>query len=97
MQARPDAEVLIYDVPLLFENQLERVMDLTLTVYCPESTQLERVMKRDQISKDLAKKILEQQINIEQKKSLSDYVLENTGNLEELKSKFQELTKELFL
>lgn len=90
-------EVIIYDVPMLFENQLELELDLTITVYTPQEIQIKRVMKRDNIPQELAQKIIQQQMDIEQKRNKADYVLENTSDLEELSKRFQQLTSKLFI
>lgn len=76
---------IFYDVPLLFEKGLNTKLDRTCTVYCPRQTQMKRLLKRDNISQDLAKSILDQQMDIEDKKQLSDYIINNTSNLESLK------------
>lgn len=93
----PETQVIIYDVPLLFENNLETKLDCTITVYADRETQLNRVMKRDKITEELAQKILNQQMDIELKKEKADYILDNTGLPDELISKYQELTSQLFL
>jgi dephospho-CoA kinase len=82
-------EFIVYDVPLLFEKNLHLQVDLSVCVYAPKDSQIERLIKRDlQTSRELAEKILSRQMNIEDKKKISDYVLENTGSLVELRSKF---------
>lgn len=87
---------IIYDVPLLFENQLQTKLDATITVYCPRDIQLERLMKRDAILAELANSILDQQMDIELKRQLAQYVLDNSTTLTDLSSQFQALTSSLF-
>lgn len=91
------AQVIVYDVPLLFENTLETKLDCTITVYAPRNIQLDRLKKRDKISDELANKILDQQMDIEEKKKRSDYLIENTKGLKELNSNFQILISNLFI
>ncbi|MEH0862011.1 MULTISPECIES: dephospho-CoA kinase [unclassified Halobacteriovorax] len=80
-------KVIIYDVPLLFEKNLAPFIDFKVVVYCPRAKQVERLMARDGIEKDLACKILSKQINIEEKAKLADYVIDNSGSAEDLNLK----------
>ena len=91
--------LLFYDIPLLFEKKLEESFDLIATVYCGEDEQLQRVMARDRLSKDMAKKIIASQMDMEQKKRQSDYVLDNTRDTPHLYreiEKFLALAEECF-
>ena len=85
--------LIVYDVPLLFEKQLHQHIDLSVCVYSPKESQIERVLKRDQIGRALAENIISKQIDIEEKRRLSDFCLKNTGTLEELTKNFQEFIK----
>lgn len=93
------SDVLIYDVPLLFEKKLNTLVDASVLIYSPKNIQVQRLCKRDQISPELAQKIISSQIPIEQKKAESDLIINNTGSLNELltqyKSKFIPFLKEL--
>jgi len=73
-----------YDVPLLFEKNLEALFDQVLLVYAPEETQIERMKTRDGFSEKEARKRLAAQVPIEEKKKRAGTVIENTGTLEDL-------------
>ena len=77
-------KVLIYDVPLLFEKNLDTFIDYKVVVYCSRAKQVERLMARDGIEKDLACKILAKQDDIEEKAKSADLVVDNSGTPEEL-------------
>jgi dephospho-CoA kinase len=64
-------EVLVYEIPLLFELQLEKKVDYVICCYCSKEKQIERLMNRDQISRDLALTIISHQIPLEKKCSQS--------------------------
>lgn len=81
----------IYDVPLLFERNLHSKVDLTVLTYAPRELQLARLKERDKTEEDIANKILDQQMSIEDKKSKSDVVLENTGSKQELAAEVDNL------
>lgn len=77
-------KVIIYDVPLLFEKNLAPFIDFKTVVYCPRAKQVERLMARDGIEKDLACKILAKQDDIEEKAKNADFVIDNSGAPEDL-------------
>ncbi len=87
----------VYDVPLLFEKGLNTQTDISICVYTPRSMQLERLMKRDNIDRELAETILTKQIDIEDKKKKADIFIENIGTYTDLNHNFFKLLKELTL
>lgn len=87
---------IIYDVPLLFEKDINLKVDLSVTVYAPRETQIKRLIKRDNISLDLGNTILDKQMSIELKKEKSDYCIDNSRNLLNLDKEIQVFIKELF-
>ncbi len=79
-----DQNFCIYDVPLLFEKKLDQKTDISVVIYSPRDIQLVRLMNRDSIKRDSAERILDAQMDIEDKKGKADFVIENNGTLEEL-------------
>jgi dephospho-CoA kinase len=75
---------IIYDVPLLFEKKLEDKVDKTVVVYAPRSIQVARLMDRDGHREEMARKILDHQMDIEEKKEKADFVVDNSGTKEQL-------------
>ena len=72
------------DIPLLFEQNYASWFDETWLVYVNRDVQLERLMKRDQISKEVAESRLNSQWPLERKISLASHSLDNNGNQEQL-------------
>lgn len=72
------------DIPLLFEQNYASWFDETWLVYVNRDVQLERLMKRDQISKEAAESRLNSQWPLERKISLASHSLDNNGNQEQL-------------
>ncbi|GAB4015071.1 MAG: dephospho-CoA kinase [Bdellovibrio sp.] len=89
------ASIVFYDVPLLFEKKLDPLVDHILCVYVPRNMQRDRVMARDKITAEEAEKILHQQLNIEDKISRSQTVIDNTSSLENTKNQVLEFLKNL--
>jgi dephospho-CoA kinase len=73
------ARWVLFEVPLLFEMGLEKVFSPVIVVYCPRSVQVERLILRDKMSSKSALGLLEAQKDIEEKRRLADFVLDNTG------------------
>lgn len=92
---RPEASWVVYDVPLLFERSLHYLVDKSIVVYTTPQIQLDRLMKRDHIEKDFAERIVSHQMPIEEKKKLADYVIDNSGGLEDHPKIFNKLWKDL--
>ena len=69
------APYVILDIPLLFENHWDQVVDTILVVDCDPEIQLARVMKRDQCTKELAAQIIARQCPRDFKLAHADYVI----------------------
>lgn len=82
--------LLIYEIPLLFETGQEKNFLKSVLVYAPEEVCIERVMERNGMSKDEVKKIMQNQLSIEEKRKRADYVIENVGSVEELRRNVEE-------
>ena len=85
------------DIPLLFEQDYASWFDETWLVYVNRDVQLERLMKRDQISKDAAESRLNSQWPLERKISLASHSLDNNGNQEQLIAQVVQLFEEMCL
>jgi dephospho-CoA kinase len=70
-------------IPLLIELNLQYRFHKTLLVYIPREKQVERLMKRDSISREAAENILKAQLPIDEKIGYADYIIHNEGTLEE--------------
>lgn len=73
-----------YDVPLLFEKQMQDLFDLVVVVTCIPDLQLKRVMERDHLSREAAQVRINAQMPISQKVNLADEVILNNNGLSEL-------------
>lgn len=90
-------QFIFYDVPLLFEKKLNELVDLSVCVYAPREVQIKRIINRDKSSKELAIKILDNQMDIEEKKKLADLVIPNTSDLKDLKGTVEQFLKDIII
>ena len=79
-------ELFFMDIPLLFEQDYASWFDETWLVYVSRDTQLDRLMNRDQLSKESAETRLASQWTLEEKKKFATYILDNNGSREQLLS-----------
>ena len=77
-------EIFFMDIPLLFEQDYVSWFDETWLVYVDRDVQVERLMKRDQLSKDEAEFRLAAQWPLEKKKDLASQILDNNRNQDQL-------------
>ena len=90
-----DNEYIIYDCPLLIEADLQHDVDLTLLVYVDEEAQLERVMSRDSLDKKDALERINAQMRLEDKIPLSDIVVYNDSDLDDLEERVRAAADEI--
>ena len=79
-------EIVIFDIPLLFEAGMESLCDTVIVVYISKRVQLERMMKRDRHGIDLAERIIEPQMSMSDKIDKADIIINNNCTLEDLKN-----------
>jgi dephospho-CoA kinase len=91
-----DPAFVVYDVPLLFEKDLQMKLDSNILVYAPRDIQFERALQRDKSDADVINKILDNQMDIEQKKSLAEHIVRNLGSLDDLGQQYQILRDKMF-
>lgn len=75
----------ILDAPLLFEEGFEKDMDCTILVYAEAQVQLQRLMKRNEVTEAEARRMIKSQMPVKEKLELADFVVDNSGDLERTK------------
>jgi len=87
--------VVIIDFPLLFELGLGNGLDKVILIYVPREIQIERSANRDNLPREAVEKRLKAQMPIEEKRSLSDYVIDNQGDFAETRAQVHRIMLEL--
>ena len=88
------APYIIKEVAILFENNSHRSCDFVITVTAPEHIRVNRVIKRDNTSKEKVRLIMNNQWKDDKKIELSDYVITNT-DLENTKKQVVKIHKKI--
>ncbi|MCM3599273.1 dephospho-CoA kinase [Robertmurraya korlensis] len=84
-------QIVVLDIPLLFESGLKHMVNVVLLVYVEKDVQLQRLMDRNLLTKEEALARIQSQMPIEDKRKLADKVLNNNGSIEDTKKQLIEL------
>lgn len=88
-------KIIFVEIQLLFEVQWEKEFDYILLISAKKSTQIRRILERDKRSENDALNIINSQLPLDEKKKRSNFVIENDGNIEELKEKIDKFLEYL--
>lgn len=88
-------DIIIFDVPLLFESGMDKMCDKIILVFTDKKIQIKRMLERDGITEELAEKIINSQMSLEEKLNKSQIHLENNGTIEDLREKSETIYREL--
>lgn len=77
--------------PLLFEANLQDLFDKIILIYANDNIRLQRLINRNDLTIEHAKERLAMQISQDEKIKLTDYVVYNNKDLEELKKEFEKV------
>lgn len=89
------AQVVVNDIPLLFEVGLEAEFDLVVLVDAPEETRLARLVHERGLGPDVARSMIEAQLPAAAKHGRADLLIENAGTLTELEARAEEVWREI--
>ena len=94
--AKSGVPYLVFVVPLLIESGFwVKLIDYLVVVDCPEETQIQRVMHRNNIARSEVESILQAQTSRNARLAAANAVIENQGDLDALKSAVANLHQQL--
>jgi dephospho-CoA kinase len=85
------AEVVVQDVPLLFENGLEHLYSDVVLVHVPAEAQIERLVHGRGLDEDRARAIVAAQMPIDDKRAKAGFVIDNSGSVEETRRQVEDV------
>ncbi len=88
-------KIIVMDIPLLVESNLFHMVNHVVLVYVPESVQLKRLRDRNNYSEKEAKQRMNAQLSIEKKREHAEYIIDNSGTLEETAEQVDKLIDNL--
>lgn len=84
-------KTVVMDIPLLFESKLHSYVEKILLVSVSEEVQLQRLMARNDFSREEALARIQSQIPIAKKEAGADAVLHNDGTIAETEQQLHEI------
>lgn len=95
IDAAGEGDLILLDVPLLFESGLDCLCDKVITVTADETVRVQRVMERDGCSEEDVLARIRNQMPEEEKAARADFVLNNSGSREELHGQIERILAEI--
>jgi len=92
---RDGADIVVMDIPLLFETGGDKWVDKTVVVTAPAEVQRERVLARDGMTEALFESLLKRQTPDREKRKRADYLIYTDRGLDAAREQVQNLIKEL--
>ena len=78
---KAQVKLVVLDIPLLFETGYQTLCDKVMVVTIPSKLQLERVMKRDNLSAAEARKRIANQLPASKRNELADVLIDNSKSV----------------
>ncbi len=89
------ADLVVFDIPLLFETGADEHVDHVLVVYAPDELRRERVMQRPGMTQAKLDAIIARQLDDSSKLARADYRIETSGGLEDARQQLDVILKSI--
>lgn len=93
-EAEQSSELVVVDIPLLYEGKYEAMMNEVAVVYVTPEIQLTRLIARNNLSENEALGRINSQLSLEEKKKKADIVFDNCGSQETTRQQVMDWLKE---
>lgn len=88
-------KLILLDAPTLFESRADDFCELIISVISRENLRLERIMKRDKISRESAQYRMDSQLKEEFFRQNSDFIIKNNSDIDNLYEVTREVTDKI--
>jgi dephospho-CoA kinase len=89
------AQIVILDIPVLFENGSERDMDAVVVVSAPADIQRQRVLAREGMSEPMLDALLIRQMNDTEKRARAHFIVDTSQGFDAAREQVREIISEL--
>ncbi len=93
--AKAGADMVVLDIPLLFETGGTERVDVIVVVSAPPEVQRERVLERDGMSEEKFQSILQKQVPDAEKRAGADYIVDTGRGLEPAREQVREIIRKI--
>ena len=83
------------DIALLYEANFVDLVEKVIVIYVNENVQLDRLMSRNSLTKEVALRRIESQMSAKEKASLGDFVIDNSSTIESTYQQIDEILEKL--
>ena len=92
---REKQELVIVDAALLFESKMDGWLKPVIVVNANEEEQIKRLQDRDGYRREQTLKRIQAQMPLKDKVKLADYVIDNSGSLEDTRRQVEEIWRKI--
>jgi len=89
-----EPKIVIIEAPVIFERGYQNRFDIIITVYTSDETAVRRLLQKG-VSEEEALRRLKSQFPIEMKKNSADFIINNSGSVEETEKQVEEIYHKL--
>lgn len=93
--AAKGAAIVIYEAPLLFENEGHLWLRPVILVACDDFLQRQRLKARDRLNETEIDQHIKAQMPLSEKRTRADFVIENNGDLDDLKKQVKDVWEKI--
>lgn len=94
-QRAAGAEMVLLDIPLLFETHAEKRVDVVVVVSTDPQIQRQRVLARPNMTEEKFNMILSRQVPDAEKRRRADYLVDTSGSIEETRERVENIVADL--
>ncbi len=80
-EAARGAKMAVLEIPLLFETGADKLVDATIVMSSTPELQRERLMKRDNITREKLNRLIARQLPDAEKRKRADFVVDTSGEI----------------
>lgn len=95
VKASSSTTISIFEIQLLFEGEYQDYFDGVISLYVRKQIQLQRLMRRNDLTKKVALERINSQMSMDEKKRRADFVIDNSKDLTHLANEFDKLISQL--
>lgn len=90
-----DEKVVFVGIPLLFETNMRDIFDEAVLIYTNDKIRKKRLIERNSYTAEYAQCRMDSQMPQDDKKTLCEHIIDNSGSLDNLKSEVEKFLEDI--